>query len=655
MSSTVCQKRVYFAGNGFVRIPVVLDEGEFFYFDMHNLQKQACNFAALHESLKSVRVLKGDRNIKKFALDGKSTVPGFIIAIKGGGVKLAFYAPPGVWGGVVEVGPEDVRLEFELFERFSEAGKEGENTIIFKGEKDIPYLAFKGKAGEVKGKFISISPADGKIYIAFGKTKESLKDTLRKLENFTLKDVLSWYEKWDAELLHIDCSYPLVKDGYRSVINTLHSVIRHDGELPASPLWGYDGTWIRDSMMCIIPLLLAGDLEVGRSAIEYAIKNIPPKGGQLEEPGMLIYAFWLYWCMTKDNSFAAEHFDTLQGIIENTLSPQYFDENVLLCHSPVEGYWERNWLGEGYSLSQNTWIWVGLNCLADIASALGRSQDAVILIRKAADIRRGILTGPYRFIEEGRFIKRRRMDGTWQHFGPTKPGISAWREYRKTSVPDYYKDFGKAEAPLEPDVQQLVPILWGLVEPAEELSRKTIESILMLWNYKWDFGGFSRYNVLSDPDMETSGPWYLASFMAARALALIGEYEWVKKTMEWAVGEGGEGFVWSERISHTHRRDEIDRYFHFVLAWPWGEWLMLILREIAGLYYTPYGIKLKPHIPEFMDKLRLNGVICGDVRYDIVYEGWGNQIKRITLDGREHLSPILPADRGGEVIIELSP
>jgi len=154
--------------------------------------------------------------------------------------------------------------------------------------------------------------------------------------------------------------------------------------------------------------------------------------------------------------------------------------------------------------------------------------------------------------------------------------------------------------------------------------------------------------------METSGPWYLATVMFARSLLLQDDFARAQVMLDWCLSEGTSDGTYPERVSHCHRRSDPQRYIHRVLAWPWGEWLMLFGREYLGLRYSVNGLSLEPHVPRWLSSPVAINVPWRSVRYRIEYRGWGSAIRGIWVDGIPWTETYLP-ERSTTVRVELQP
>jgi hypothetical protein len=426
----------------------------------------------------------------------------------------------------------------------------------------------------------------------------------------------------------------LLADRTNLLAGILDNIVREDGRIAAGAYRTYLGAWIRDGVMCAIGLMHAGRESAGR-ILEYLLRNVPPKDGQLEEYGMMVYGFYLYWLWSGDDELIHHNSQLLKSFVWAPFARENVDPATGLLASETEGYWERPWLGQACELGQNAWAVIAAQSYLEMAQVLDWDDDYVELRRQVDTLRERIIstTG---FVREGIFVKSLWPGGEHRKLGKVIRGICQAR-----FTPGYgeqaggYDDrFAKPEdlaevlLPLDPDAQCCVPWLWGMLDPQGSVARATGQDLWHLWNQDWDFGGLARYNVFADCDREVAGPYMLVSLMLARAYALQDDWEKVSLIIAWAQRE----FLasgWSEHVSRAHALDDPERLFHEVENWPTAEWLMLVYRDGAGLYPTANGLRIQPHLPKEFSGLQLKNINYRGSRYDITYHGWGSKVERI--------------------------
>ncbi len=431
----------------------------------------------------------------------------------------------------------------------------------------------------------------------------------------------------DAELAAITNTVPAI----------FSAVIREDGRFPAGTHNAYGGAWIRDGVMSAAGWAYA-DWAATEKLLEYLFNNVPPKEGQLEEYGMMIWGIYQYWCHSGNDAFVAKFAEKLREYVWKPFAS--LNNGILL--SGVEGYWERTYLGPGYSFSQNCWAVFGVDCYLQLADHF-RWHDDFDILREKRDLLFKCLFD-FRFKREGHFIKRLFQDFSVQDAVPVE-------RYLSMGIHPYNNEFAKPDdmmkghGLLNPDTQTSACWLWGLIPPDTKEAVASGNEIWKLWNQAWDFGGLERYNVTSDCDREVAGPWFLASFMMARAYMLQNEYLRVSQIIEWGKKEFN-GSGWSERLSRSHSPSDPNRYVHEILNWPAGEWLMMVYREGAGLVPTNDGLRVTPHLPRKFAGLKIQNYKYRGFTYNLSYTGAGSDVRRISFNGRQISTNILPQESG---------
>jgi len=690
------ERGIYFSGNGNVRLVVALAGGDRFGLDVHYLPHQ-CSGSVFEPtyslfSLDDTRLglVLETRSVvfSEFEYAEPDSIPGGVIAVRCGssdpgaegltaGVLAYVAAEQEVAYIVGEVRNDSwstfpslgMDLQLSLAPRRGEPLRLERDTLLIRPSKGRAWAKLVAKGGSLQ------TPAPGVVALRSarkhlrpgGSIRFVLQISLAKLKNevhvgparTARADLPAIRKAWESgaaewtDLLLPDERYVRA---YRFARNNLVAAARADGQISAGAVDAYDGTWLRDGVFCTMGLLYAGVIDRARAALAYFLKHVPPKDGQFEEYGILIHGLWLYYCITGDEAFLRASFSKVLNLIHQLLQGSGYRKKMSLFLSPVEGYWERSWLGKAFSSAQNVWIAIGLRNAAELARSLGTAGSECDQWEEiAARIEETFRHHPsLRMIHDGHYVKGRWPSGEPQIFGPRRRNVCLPRPVSAAFIPAYYDEQDRAPGLLEPDVQDVVPYLWGFENPRGAAARKTADFVMGLWNTHWGFGGLSRYHVESDPDMETSGPWYLATVMFARSLLLQDDYARAQVMLDWTLGEGTSDGTYPERVSHCHRRGDSERYIHRVLSWPWGEWLMLFGREYLGLRYSAAGLSLEPHVPRWLSSPVAINVPWRSVRYRIEYRGWGSTIRGIWVEGIPWTEPCLP-ERNTTVRVELQP
>jgi hypothetical protein len=230
---------------------------------------------------------------------------------------------------------------------------------------------------------------------------------------------------------------------------------------------------------------------------------------------------------------------------------------------------------------------------------LGDTATATRWAAASKEIRQLLFEDPtFRFIEEGRLIKRRTLDGRWQRYM-----IPSNRASMPQGSPAALND--KPEC--EPDSANVYPIIFEYVDPRGDVARKTLEWMDVLWNQQWNYGGYSRYNTTSEPD--PPGPWPIASLFIARAAVEMGDDDRAWRAIDWvATIHGGKSGGWFERYgpSITPPAPPVS-----VVGWGWAEVVILMVQHLMGFRPDLDGITIRPRLIRGVDHLHTTFMLRG--------------------------------------------
>ena len=267
-------------------------------------------------------------------------------------------------------------------------------------------------------------------------------------------------------------------------------------------------------------------------------------------------------------------------------------------------FWERNdsfGVEDGYELAYQFWVSFGLSHAAEIADALG-APEGTAWRKSSEEIRNSILHHPkFKLVEEGHFIKRRTRSGAWQHFMvPPDPA----------RMPPGSPVATNAKPVCEPDLGNVIPVMYGFVEPGSDIALGTLRDCERLWSQAWDFGGYPRYNTESEPD--PPAPWPLATLFMARAYLETGNWPKFWQCLNWVrTIHGGLSGGWFERYgpSITPPAPPV-----CVIGWTWAEITSLLVHHVAGVRPGLDRLTIRPRLPEGIDTLdghfRIRGTAC---------------------------------------------
>ena len=417
----------------------------------------------------------------------------------------------------------------------------------------------------------------------------------------------------------------------RSAIKTGHPVLDHLSGVALTGLrahvarsgkrdsgtWMYNMEWVRDDVMVSIALLQAGmDAEAKILLTKILEKSVGADGRtfessrwsgfdytELDQNGELLYALWTYAAWTGDLEFVKKYWSTIAHVAAFPLLERFRDRDAGLMHNRRE-FWERNdsfGVEDGYELVYQFWVSFGLRHAADLADAVGAPEGSEWRVTAEA-IRTSMLTHPkYRLVEEGHFIKRRTRDGRWQRtmIPPDRSRMPPGSPIGTLAKPE-----------CEPDLGNVIPVMYGFVEPQSEIALGTLRHCETLWGQKWDFGGYPRYNTSSEPD--PPAPWPLATLFMARSYLEAGNWPKFWQCMNWVRNiHGGLSGGWFERYgpSITPPAPPV-----CVIGWAWAEVTSLMVHHVAGVRPGLDALTIRPRLPEGVDRLtatfRVRDVAC---------------------------------------------
>ncbi len=410
-------------------------------------------------------------------------------------------------------------------------------------------------------------------------------------------------EYWSSKAT-FDSPNEMLNHLFRCSLSGSRVAVSQAGKMDGS-IWQYNLEWVRDQSMVAIGSCMSGLTDVAEALINrmltYSVDEEggtvessrfrPPETMELDQNGELLYTIWSHWMWTGDDSIIRTHWEKIQKLAEYVLQPVFRDPESGLLKNSRE-YWERDtWFGvkDGYELTYQFWNILGLEKAAVIAGYMHDHQKAKRW-NDASELMNRSFTGHPKLslVEDGRFIKRRLPDGTVQRtFEP--PNRAAMPPGMPLQVePVSYCD---------PDASSSLPIAWGLVDAKSELSLKTLESLEHLWNQRWDYGGYARYDVTSEPD--SPGPWPFATMFIARAYHEAGNYEKVWRALNWLASvQGYNAGSWYEFYGDrpTPPLPPVG-----IVVWTWGELMMYFIHHLLGIRPGKDHVTIRPRLLPGLD------------------------------------------------------
>ncbi|MBN2093619.1 hypothetical protein JW964_28615 [candidate division KSB1 bacterium] len=401
----------------------------------------------------------------------------------------------------------------------------------------------------------------------------------------------------------IDFGSPVINQLYRVSQNLSSANIAHSGRMDAS-IWQYNLEWVRDQSNVVMGLILSGQFELAKTLLERMLTQFvtdagdtvdssqvrPPEETELDQNGVLLLALKTYIDWTGDFEIIKKHWARIQAIAEFPLKPVFRHEPSGLLHNQRE-YWERHaifGIEDGMEMIYQFYVSVGLKCAAEFARSLNKPELAEKWESIADSIKSAMLNDPkFSLVENGHFIKRRRVDGTVQREIHPRPELE--------SPPGTPLADDKPHL-LNPDACFALPIALRFIDPNGELAQNTLQDLEKLWNMTWNYGGYSRYHVSSDPD--SPGPWPLACMMIAQAYLEGGNDEKVWRVLNWLnTISGTKSGGWFEFYGH---RQSPPAAQNGIIPWTWAEVIKFFIHHLLSI--RPNGDKLVL-MPRLLDGL----------------------------------------------------
>ncbi len=288
------------------------------------------------------------------------------------------------WIAVRVVNTGNIAYEGKL--RFEQAGpykKSGHPVPSLAAPREFSWTLDPGKAEEC---FIAIpwEPVEGADY-----THEDAK--------FWLERTVQYWRGIMADAASI--SVPEEKAAQALLAAHVCQLIASDhGELHGGEGF-YDEFYIRDGAYQIMELEEANLRDAARNAIKAYTAHQREDGrfesqkNQLDANGQAQWALWQYWRSTGDRQWLEGVFPQMRRAADWTMqarrsAPADSPFAGLLPATPADG--ESLWDGTHHIVGYDLWNLRGLLCTADAAGALGKTEEANLLLKEATAYRDAI-------------------------------------------------------------------------------------------------------------------------------------------------------------------------------------------------------------------------------------------------------------------------
>jgi hypothetical protein len=400
---------------------------------------------------------------------------------------------------------------------------------------------------------------------------------------------------------------PLLDHYFDAARYQLPAVISHIGRVDGS-IWQYNREWVRDQAMMATGLTLSGHHGKAKTVLQRLISEFVTDEGdtidssekrhpdevELDQNGVLLYAVKQYVLWTYDLEFLSKNWEKIKAMAR-------FPLKSVFRHSPsglmvnTREYWERHrvhGIKKGMELAYQLFVSLGLFDAALLARMIGQENEAIEWEAEAIRIKHTMLEDQrYGLIQEGKFVKRRAIDGIVQKI--IKPLAEA-------QLPSQVPLSRKGDHSLDPDTSTVLPIAFGFVSPDSDLAKQTLESVESLWNQDWKDGGYGRYHVSSEPD--SPGPWPFPSLFVARAYTEIQDDRKVWRIFKWmnslSGALSGSWFeFYGERLAPPFPQVGIT-------PWTWAEMLLLLVHHIIGVHPQVEHLRIRPKLLPGIDRVQ---------------------------------------------------
>lgn len=423
------------------------------------------------------------------------------------------------------------------------------------------------------------------------------------------------------------------------------------GEVNAG-IWGFNDEWVRDSSLFCVGAILSGQVELARSILDHLIRErfneegiafgesrfYEPRHHEPDQNGELLYALWLYWVHARDDSLIHNHWTRLVRIAEFPIGPRFWvsEANMIKSERDIrERDRERHGLEEGFELAYQMWVSLGLRKGADMADHVGDEARARQWRQRAELMWDAALHHPrYRLVENGYFMKRRLLDGSFQRQTRTIPYVHRISE---ETVRLYPRNLDR-DGELEPDHSEVYPIALGMIDPQSALAQRTLRRMEQLWNQEWDFGGYPLQHAGSEPTKLGAHtlPWQVIT----QAALLARDYDTVRRNLDYFLETPeGRGYAWWE----YRDADPALQIDHGITSWfIYAEPMTFFIHDLLGYRPGPTDITIWPHLLPEMNKVQAR-LRCGEHWLHLQLHNGGPVVQRATVDGRAHAE--LTSDR----------
>jgi hypothetical protein len=380
----------------------------------------------------------------------------------------------------------------------------------------------------------------------------------------------------------------VIQNMYNNCRYILPGYVSDFGKIDAG-IFEYGSQWVRDASNTALGIIHIGEFELARAILENMLENMIKDNGttmisggfdnpdreQFDQMGEFMHALKCYVDWTGDYSLLTEYTGKIVNMVERPLRPEFRDSTGMV-HNRRE-FWERTF-DDAYELAYQSWIIEGLRDAADLSEYINSEAKASYWRMEADKTLQAMLTHPtMKLVNNNHLIKRRNTAGDIVD----KVKFYGWVEGAPSGVEQMSR--------LMPDASMTLPITLNLIDPKSSLSRNTLTELEKLWNQRWSFGGYDRYNTSSQGDQP--GPWTFATTFMLRAQHEAGQCEMSRRSLEWLYNNaGGRTGAWFEEIPIISAQAATAG----LLPWTSAEVSYFMIYHMMGIKFRGTQMVIKP-------------------------------------------------------------
>ncbi len=425
-------------------------------------------------------------------------------------------------------------------------------------------------------------------------------------EQVSLPESMEAQRYWESTA-GLSFTSPLLDHLFKSASAQLPAVISRTGKVDAS-MWQYNREWVRDHSFMALGLTLSGHHELAGIVLQRLLDDFISNDGapidsseirnydevELDQNGILLYALEKHVLWSGDLDIALRNWDKIIKTAEFPLQDVFRHAPSGMFYNRRE-FWERHaahGITPGIELTYQAFPVIGLNSALSLAAMTGNNDKIRYWKEEASKLKRAILKrSRFAMHDQRGFIKRRSLNGTI---------IESIQPQDNLELPDGVPLAADEIHYLNPDSASAMLIAYGFIPPDSDLAIRTMRQLENLWNQRWNGGGYSRYNITSEPDSE--GAWSFVSVYMARAYGEMGDFDKVWRVLRWLESlpgySAGSWFeMYGQRIAPPYPQVGIT-------PWTWSEMLMLFVENLLGIIPDKNGICFRTRVIPGLDRIQ---------------------------------------------------